>query len=110
MFAGRTWRNRQEFIEGQIAGLAAFPACSLESASVPLLIECGRPDTFLPFVKDWRSRMEVAVFFGIRECIATALVHTLLCHLVQDMGLYVFFQVIRSYGVLHQSSGDLPSV
>lgn len=96
MFAGRTWGNREEFVEGQIAGLAAFPSCSLGSAGVLLLIQCGRPDTFLPFVKNWRSRVEVAVFFGIRECLATALVHTLLCHLVQNMRLYVLFFVIIS--------------
>ena len=95
MFAGRTWGNGEEFVEGQIAGLAAFPAYILGSAGVPLLFQCGRPDTFLPFVKDWRSRVVVAVFFGVCERLATALVHTLLRHLVQNMGLYVLFFVIR---------------
>ena len=91
MFAGRTWGNSEEFVEGQIARLAAFPACSLGSAGVPLLIQCGRPDTFLPFVKDWRPGMEVAVFFGISEYLATALVHTFLCHVVQNMNCRFYF-------------------
>ena len=99
MFAGRTWRNSEEFVESQIAGFAAFPACSLESAGETLLIQCGRPDTFLPFVKYWRSWMEVAVFFGICEHLATAFMHTLLCHLVQNLGLSIVFFVVRSYSI-----------
>lgn len=32
MFTSCAWWDRQEFIEGQVAGFAALPACSLELA------------------------------------------------------------------------------
>ena len=40
----------------------------------------GRPDTFLPFVENWRSWVEDAVFFRICEGLATPFVYAFLCH------------------------------
>ena len=46
-------------------------------------IERGCPDTFLPFMKDWRPRMEDAFFFGIGEILPTAFMDTLLSHIMR---------------------------
>lgn len=40
----------------------------------------GRPDTFLPFMKYWWSRVVDAVFIRVAECFSAALVHTFLSH------------------------------
>ena len=59
-----------------------MPACNLWSVGVgPTRNDVrGRPDTFLPLMKDWRSGVVIAIFFWIRESLATAFVNTLFSH------------------------------
>lgn len=69
----------EEFVKGQDAGFAAFPACG-KGLLVGLgwewgVGEGGRADTFLPFMEDGRARVVGAGFFGVREFLAAALVH-----------------------------------
>ena len=68
--------------------MSKIEACSISSLSHRVsqcLIDSdtrvrGRPDTFLPFVKYWGSRVVDAFFFRVSERLPTALVHTSLSH------------------------------
>ena len=52
VFTGRAWRDGQEFVKGQDAGLAALPAYE---TSTPVQNRVGKPGFQTPFWPSWNS-------------------------------------------------------